>query len=142
MVHNVLWAYPPTLSLLSLPSHPPCPPGQLCFFFPVIYTYIVLCICKVQDPEMGDNMSYLSFLDGLNLLNVIISACIHFSASDLFFFKTGNNSAVYINHVSICHFSAEEHLSLKGNNRITTTLTPTDLAQQPPAISPAWLFPQ
>lgn len=91
---------------------------------------------------MRDNMSYLSSSDCLNLLNVIISSCIHFSASDLFFFMAKNNFVVYINHISICHFSAEEHLSLRGSNRIKTTLTTTTkLAQQLPAILQAWLFP-
>lgn len=49
------------------------------FSFHMIYTrHDFVCFCKLQDPQMRENLSYLSFWNWCGLLNMTVSICTHF----------------------------------------------------------------
>lgn len=93
--HMILWSLLPTSSLSPLYSR------QFHVSFHMIGTHMFLCLCKILDLQMRENMGCLSFWVWLNLPK-IISSCIYFPVNDI--------SVVFVNEYQmqffICHESS------------------------------------
>lgn len=108
-VCNVLWAY---FSPDQLPfSFEHLPPSINPLILPTVSLLLWFHI-YIKSRTHKWRKTYLSFWDWLNWLNMIISSCIHFPASDTisFFFRTEKTYTVYVKHIFFMYSSANGYL--------------------------------